>query len=188
MKPNPSTPKTKLAIAIHKKRAMCSVCGFVFSAQRSTARYCSDRCRVKAQRPDPINAGAKWREDRIIVTLLASSVFGRLAPVKRSDKSKPVFGLIAPRSFVVAEINYRIPWAEPVTEAELGQLLKNYGFLDYGVHHLGAPPPKGWYCDRGTMRFVPLTAEKTQQNQQSKIGKKGQKPKSSNIRIGEKVA
>lgn len=39
---------------------ICDHCGARFEAKRSTARYCSDRCRVGAHRGEPRPLGSRW--------------------------------------------------------------------------------------------------------------------------------
>ena len=44
------TSKHQEQIALTDGRRQCSECGALFSTNRSDARYCSDRCRKRAQR------------------------------------------------------------------------------------------------------------------------------------------
>jgi hypothetical protein len=63
--------------------ATCSACGLQFKPQRSTARFCSPRCRVTAHRGRPIGVAATRP------SVAPDAVLSVTVPIGVSDRQKP---------------------------------------------------------------------------------------------------
>lgn len=98
----------------------CVQCSTTYRAPRSTARYCSDRCRKRSQR------GAEETNDRTLDLLrrwlLHCSYAGKIAPVNRRDPRPPVYALSVPYAHALGEWNTWNPGASMTDTAFVAAL------------------------------------------------------------------
>jgi hypothetical protein len=119
-----NTPEASASSVARKGRERtCAQCSAVYRAPRASSRYCSDRCRKRAQRGTPDTDGQTL--DLLRRWLLRRSYAGQIGPVNRKDPRPAVYALTVPRALALDEWNRWNPGAsltEPAFASSLDRL------------------------------------------------------------------